>query len=868
MLYLGVFMKRIFKKFTSALVALMLVLGAMPAINLGICKKQSWAESQTGVITSYGAQLKGKEVDFYNAIATMYVNNMFLSLGSYNLVSNNVVSANDIDEYAKGNNVLISAFNNAKDAYMLDHPELFYVDFSKLSLSIGVSQGNYVASIDYGKHNDYIDAKYTASSAAAAVQTIASQNGYLKFMPTAATDSKDKVLQVARNISGKVTPSENDANNDIFTTTNGTANAEGYAKTFKYCMDKLNIPCFVVKGFYSGELFDAPARHFWNYVQLDGKWFVVDTYLNDVSSNEDLLLVRAEKLTRHMVQTNTYSYKEFALPTVESFKIEKSYTKNNMLVNVLYNGMNPAQLLYFKELYIVQVLTESSDSVSAKAVFADTMQTSKLVIDNNVSSVTYAVTATAPDDGTNYAELSKADIIVMETFENEVKASSWDNLRPIAQTMTTSVVGDNNGKVYNNNEAINGQEALHIVINYDNNLKQNGSSVNIIAKLEGFEVSSVVSNVVWNSALPKVVEFDFKPFDVYAEGEVTFSFEIDGLVSAGINNDETLARPAYIKVDYPNRAFDFASQNTNVWKERQAPYLESGFNLKNIVLKDGMLQTVSVKPENLMLVSNNMKGNIKNIVSGQGEEYFYNLELVANGKAVSLADGYVNVVLPFEGQKTYEDLKTKDINVFVYDENGTNEQEVDAMVTKYGIVVSTNKLGNFKVVYGGEKTTTAKKVYIKIDNGFGSASLVIDSSFIFETNNDLTINLMPNSGYDVDYVILNGKNISSRVLNNKINLNKTELEADNIIQIGFISGQRKLLFAQNGYESLDDEFAANQQLEFVAEEIPKPEPEPKSKTGLLLIIVGAWVVVCGLVVLAIVLIKKKSNKKLADEKQE
>lgn len=206
--------------------------------------------------------------------------------------------------------------------------------------------------------------------------------------------------------------------------------------------------------------------------------------------------------------------------------------------------------------------------------------------------------------------------------------------------------------------------------------------------------------------------------------------------------------------------------------------------------------------------------------------------------------------------------------MFVYDENGTNEQEVDAMVTEYGIVVSTGKLGNFKVVYGGEKTTTAKKVYIKIDNGFGSASLVIDSSFIFETNNDLTINLMPNSGYDVDYVILNGKNISSRVLNNKINLNKTELEADNIIQIGFISGQRKLLFAQNGYESLDDEFAANQQLEFVAEEIPKPEPEPKSKTGLLLIIVGAWVVVCGLVVLAIVLIKKKSNKKLADEKQE
>ena len=41
-----------------------------------------------------------------------------------------------------------------------------------------------------------------------------------------------------------------------------------------------------------------------------------------MSSTEDFLLVRAEKLTRHVPQITTYGTKEFELPTVESFRIE------------------------------------------------------------------------------------------------------------------------------------------------------------------------------------------------------------------------------------------------------------------------------------------------------------------------------------------------------------------------------------------------------------------------------------------------------------------------------------------------------------------------------------------------------------------
>ena len=311
-----------------------------------------------------------------------------------------------------------------------------------------------------------------------------------------------------------------------------------------------------------------------------------------------------------------------------------------------------------------------------------------------------ALVLAAPENSLSYEELSKDDIILIETFENEVRFA--DIVRPVASKIEIGVVGEAEREEYNADDAISGNDFVHVVLNYDNNLKKMGSTVSVVAKVNGIDAStvSVVENVVWDTNSPKVVEFDFKPSMLYANGDVIFSFELDGLVSAGINNDDTLARPAYIKVDYSDRKFDFASQNTNVWKQYEMPYLESGFSSLNIVLKDSVLQTVDAKNENLMLVSTAIDKVVQNKIAVQSaEEYFYGLKFVANGKIVRLAEGYVNVVFPFENDKQYSDLKDKDIKVFVYDENGENEQEVDAIVTKYGIVASTSQMGNFKVVY-------------------------------------------------------------------------------------------------------------------------------------------------------------------------
>lgn len=55
----------------------------------------------------------------------------------------------------------------------------------------------------------------------------------------------------------------------------------GYAKSFQYLMQKLNIPCYYVIGTSEGE------DHAWNIVLIDGSFYNVDVTWDDCSSDSD-----------------------------------------------------------------------------------------------------------------------------------------------------------------------------------------------------------------------------------------------------------------------------------------------------------------------------------------------------------------------------------------------------------------------------------------------------------------------------------------------------------------------------------------------------------------------------------------------------
>lgn len=56
---------------------------------------------------------------------------------------------------------------------------------------------------------------------------------------------------------------------------------EGYAKAFKYLCDESNIGCLIIEGHIGSGT--GAGNHMWNYVELDGNWYLVDVTNNDGS---------------------------------------------------------------------------------------------------------------------------------------------------------------------------------------------------------------------------------------------------------------------------------------------------------------------------------------------------------------------------------------------------------------------------------------------------------------------------------------------------------------------------------------------------------------------------------------------------------
>ena len=55
---------------------------------------------------------------------------------------------------------------------------------------------------------------------------------------------------------------------------------EGYARSMKYLLDSLNIPCTIVIG--KGTNSEGQTEnHAWNYVEIGGKWYAIDATWDD-----------------------------------------------------------------------------------------------------------------------------------------------------------------------------------------------------------------------------------------------------------------------------------------------------------------------------------------------------------------------------------------------------------------------------------------------------------------------------------------------------------------------------------------------------------------------------------------------------------
>jgi transglutaminase/protease-like cytokinesis protein 3 len=104
------------------------------------------------------------------------------------------------------------------------------------------------------------------------------------FISNTSTTDYDKIKiahdSIIENIEYDSTISKDDIYNIYGALINKEAVCEGYAKSFKYIMDKLGVPCIIACGLGQNSK-GQTENHAWNYVYLDDNWYAIDTTWDD-----------------------------------------------------------------------------------------------------------------------------------------------------------------------------------------------------------------------------------------------------------------------------------------------------------------------------------------------------------------------------------------------------------------------------------------------------------------------------------------------------------------------------------------------------------------------------------------------------------
>ena len=139
-------------------------------------------------------------------------------------------------------------------------------------ISIGPGEQNYLAEGFYSKEQVDSAQKYVDDLAN---QIISNTNGYSDYQ-------KIKYVHdwLVDNLEYDVTVSKDNIRNIYGAAKNRSVVCEGYAKYFKYILNKMGIECVLISGTATNSSGHSES-HAWNYVKLNDKWYGVDVTWDD-----------------------------------------------------------------------------------------------------------------------------------------------------------------------------------------------------------------------------------------------------------------------------------------------------------------------------------------------------------------------------------------------------------------------------------------------------------------------------------------------------------------------------------------------------------------------------------------------------------
>lgn len=231
----------------------------------------------------YYAQIDDNAKIIYNKLVENKEN---LKKGNFKIECGNVFTATLSEK--DGAEKLKKSYSQAVRAFLFDNPEIFFLDVPKLCLitqsktSIMSKEYNVFITAEEGSSylNTHFPTEAIINSAQSKINDIV--NEILKN--TEGYTVADKIEYVHDYLVKNVeydSSLEKASIHDVYgALVNKVAVCEGYSKSFKYILDKMGIPSIIVVGNaqnVTGEL----ESHSWNYVNIDGKWYGVDTTFDD-----------------------------------------------------------------------------------------------------------------------------------------------------------------------------------------------------------------------------------------------------------------------------------------------------------------------------------------------------------------------------------------------------------------------------------------------------------------------------------------------------------------------------------------------------------------------------------------------------------
>lgn len=184
-----------------------------------------------------------------------------------------------------GAEILEKDFQLAVNALVFDKPEIFYLDITKMYLLTEITtfgpKKTYRVSIGPSNNVPYLSSSFPN------IETIRNAEFQIENLVQSLRFSNNKYYQIreihdfiVENTEYDETVSKSNIYNIYGTLINKEAVCEGYAKTFKYILDKLDIPCIIACGIGQNSKGQTES-HAWNYVKLNDVWYAVDVTWDD-----------------------------------------------------------------------------------------------------------------------------------------------------------------------------------------------------------------------------------------------------------------------------------------------------------------------------------------------------------------------------------------------------------------------------------------------------------------------------------------------------------------------------------------------------------------------------------------------------------